>query len=109
MAIELGSRSDGVAFLVSAGVVFEIVAAMCSSPQTAEINAKKRSATLMKWVNLGLVTSALFVGAAVYVEKDGHRAAIIFGGGMAGIILWLAYDHAKRAGMKSSAPGTEDY
>ena len=51
----------GVAFLVSAGIVYEIIAAACSSPQTTEINAKSRSDTLMKWVNLGCVCVCQFV------------------------------------------------
>ena len=55
------SGESGVAFLVSAGLVYEAIAAACSSPQTMEINAKARSGTLMKWVNLGVAQAALFV------------------------------------------------
>lgn len=106
MAAEFGSKDDGVAFLVSAGVVFEIVAAMCSSPQTAEINADKRADTLMKWVWLGLLASAFFVGVSLHFT-DAHRKPIIVGGGLAGGILALSYVHAKRAGLKSSHGGTE--
>ena len=49
-----GTNSDGIAFLVSAGIVYEIIAAACSSPQTTEINAGTRADTLMKWVHIGL-------------------------------------------------------
>ncbi|HXT92375.1 MAG TPA: hypothetical protein VN714_24335, partial [Trebonia sp.] len=63
MALEKmsGNGSTGIAFLVSAGIVNEIIAAACSSPQTTEINAAKRADTLMKWVNLGIAQAALFV------------------------------------------------
>lgn len=95
-----------VAFLVSAGIVYEIVAAACSSPQTAEINASKRSATLMKWVHLGIVQSALYVGVAAYLSKK--PAAVLLGGGSAMAMMYASYVHANAAGLKSGAPGTED-
>ena len=93
--------------MVSGGLVFEIVAAMCSSPQTTEINADKRASTLMKWVVIGLLVSVLYIVVAVRIDKD--RWPSILGGGMAGVILWLAYAHAKRAGVRSSEPPTEEY
>lgn len=101
-----GSNSDGIAFLVSAGIVYEIIAAACSSPQTTEINAGARAGTLMKWVYVGLVQAALFVAVAAKIDKK-HRAAIIAGGTTAGGLMWAQYAHAKRAGLASSAPGTE--
>lgn len=110
MALEkmTGSSSNGVAFLVSAGIVYEIIAAACSSPQTTEINASARADTLMKWVYLGLLQSALFVVAAAMFDKT-HRTAIVIGGGAAGVLMWAQYAHAKQAGLKSNAPGTESY
>lgn len=110
MAIERvasASDTDGIAFLVSAGIVYEIIAAACSSPQTTEINAKSRSATLMKWVHIGLVQSALFVGAAAYFDRKRARSYIA-GGAAAAVLMYGSYVHAKRAGQASSAPGTED-
>ena len=101
-----GGSSDGIAFLVSAGIVYEIIAAACSSPQTTEINAKARSATLMKWVNIGLAQAALFVFLAAWWDKR-HRTAIITGGGLAAALMWYQYDHAKKAGLASPEPGTE--
>jgi len=97
---------DGVAFLVSAGIVYEIIAAACSSPQTTEINAHSRSATLMKWVHIGLVQSALFVAAAAYFDRK-RAGAYIAGGGTAAAIMYGSYVHARRAGRNSMAPGTE--
>jgi hypothetical protein len=96
---------DDVAFMVSAGLVFEIIAAFCSSPQTAEINASKRSATLMKWVYLGLGASAVFVVIAAGPLKGGKPA--IFGGALAGAMLGAAYVYAKQCGLRSPGPSTE--
>lgn len=98
---------DAVTFMVSAGLVFEIIAAFCSSPQTAEINADKRAGTLMKWVYLGLGASAVFVLIAAGPMKGGKAA--ISGGALAGAMLGAAYVYAKRSGLASSAPGTESY
>ena len=104
----LGSGSTGIAFLVSAGIVYEIVAAACSSPQTTEINAKSRSGTLMKWVYLGLGQSIIFVIAAAIIDKRNSNA-ILAGGILAGAIMYMSYVHARSAGLRSIEPGTESY
>lgn len=109
MPLEMNaSQSHGIAFLVSAGIVYEIIAAACSSPQTTEINASARADTLMKWVYMGLGQSALFIAAAAWFDKT-QRVAIVAGGVTAGILMWAQYTHAKEAGLKSSKPGTESY
>ena len=102
----LGSQSDGIAFLVSAGIVYEIVAASCSSPQTTEINAKTRSDTLMKWVNIGVGQAAIFVVAAAVIDKK-HSGPILAGGVLAAVLMYVQYIHAKQAGLRSGEPGTE--
>lgn len=96
----------GTAFLVSAGVVYEIIAACCSSPQTTEINASTRATTLMKWVNLGVLQAAAFIGIAALIDPP-HRNVIVAGGGAAAVLLYVQYAHAKKAGLASGAPGTE--
>jgi hypothetical protein len=96
----------GVAFLVSAGIVYEIIAAACSSPQTAEINASKRAGTLMKWVHIGIVQAAVFIAIAAMVDKA-HRAEIIGGGTLAAALMYGQYVHAKQAGLRNGGPGTE--
>lgn len=107
MALEkLASEGSGTAFLVSAGIVYEIIAAACSSPQTTEINAKQRSATLMKWVHLGAAQAVLFIAAAAYFDR-GHRGEILAGGGTALALMYAQYIHANKAGLASNAPGTE--
>ena len=109
MAVEgLGSSSDGIAFLVSAGVMYEIIAAACSSPQTAELNAGKRAPTLMKWVHIGMAQGVLFVGLAAFYDRA-HARPILLGGGLAGALLYAQYAHAKTAGLESGAAGTESW
>jgi len=103
-----GGASWGVAFLVSAGIVAEIVAKACSSPQTTELNADKRAPTLMKWVHIGMAEAALFVVVAAALDKK-HRVPIILGGITEGIITYAEYLHGKSAGLASSEPGTEGY
>lgn len=96
----------GVAFLVSAGIVYEIIAAACSSPQTTEINASSRADTLMKWVHIGIAQAAIFVGVAAYLERK-HAAEIVFGGLLAAGLMYVQYVHARNAGLRSGGPGTE--
>lgn len=96
---------NAVTFMVAAGLVYEIVAAACSSPQTTEINAATRSDTLMKWVVIGLGQAALFVLIATLMDKD--RWPALLGGGMAGGIMWASYAHAKASGLRNGGVMTE--
>lgn len=101
-----GDAKSGVAFLVAAGIVYEIIAAACSSPQTAEINADKRAATLMKWVHIGSVQAALFIIIAAMMDKK-HSQAILCGGSFAWALMYGCYWYAKVSGLNSAEPGTE--
>lgn len=107
MAFESAGRElAGLAFLSGALTMADIVAKACSSPQTAEINADSRAATLMKWVRVGLVEGAgLVIIAAIISPEVGM--AFIAGGTVEAAITYLQYQHAKRAGLASSLPGTE--
>jgi hypothetical protein len=109
MAVEgLGGKGDGVAFLVSAGVMYEIIAAACSSPQTTELNASTRADTLMKWVHLGVAQGLLFVAiAAIYDRRDAKP--ILAGGLLAAALLYAQYVHARNSGLNNPAPPTETY
>lgn len=106
MPNELGNKSTGIAFLVSAGIVYEIIAAACSSPQTTEINADKRSNTLMKWVYIGIGQAAIFIVAAAYFDPT-HRLSILMGGALAATLMYLQYVHAKQSGLANPGPSTE--
>jgi hypothetical protein len=100
------SGGGGVAFLVSAGIVYEIIAAACSSPQTAEINARSRSDTLMKWVHLGMAQAAVFVVVAAMLDPK-HAPQIMGGGVVAMGLMYAQYKHALKCGLNSELPGTE--
>jgi hypothetical protein len=91
--------------MVSAGLVYEIIAAACSSPQTTEINAATRADTLMKWVLVGMAQAAIFVLIATAMDKD--KWPSLLGGGLAGGMLWASYAHAKAAGLANGGPTTE--
>jgi len=106
MAIGQGGTGKGIAFLVGAEIVYAITAAACSSPQTAEINISTRGDTLMKWVHIGLVQSAVFVAIAMAYDRA-HAQPILVGGALAGGLMYGSYLHAKRAGLASGGPGTE--
>jgi len=103
----LSNGNSSVEFMVAAGLVFEIIAAACSSPQTTELNAAARAETLIKWVTIGMVMAAVFVLIAAAMSRDKWPA--LLGGGLAGVMMWCAYTHAKSAGLKSCEPGTESY
>ncbi|MGH7483983.1 MAG: hypothetical protein ACREMY_00080 [bacterium] len=104
MGFEANFSGDAaLSFMVSGGLVYEIIAAACSSPQTTEINADTRADTLMKWVYLGLGQAALFVGIAAYISDD--PKAVIAGGLLGGGLMLAQYEHAKRAGL--SAPNAK--
>ena len=109
MAVEgLGGSSNGIAFLVSAGVMYEIIAAACSSPQTTELNAARRADTLMKWVHLGVGQGVLFVALAAFWDRQ-HRVAILSGGMLAAVLLYVQYAHARQSGLANGGAPTEQY
>lgn len=108
MADLVGMREDdALTFMVSAGLVYEVIAAACSSPQTTEINAGARSETLMKWVWVGVGQAALFVFIAAYLSK--RPVPALAGGGLAIALMLGQYIHARNAGLASAETGTEDY
>lgn len=104
---QLVDQDAALAFMVSAGIVYEIIAAACSSPQTTEINAGARADTLMKWVKIGIGQAAVFVAIAAYLSKT--PVAVIAGGVLAAALMWVSYVHAKKAGLAEGGPGTEQY
>lgn len=107
MAAAFGSTS-GLAFLLSAGIVAEFIAKDVSSPQTAEINIRKRESTLMKWVHVGQAEAVFFVGIAALIDK-GNRAPIIWGGLLSMIVTECMYQYARMSGLRNGGPETEQY
>lgn len=108
LQLEGKDTSFGIAFLVAAGIVFEIIAYCCSSPQTAQLNAITRAPTLMKWVHVGQVQAAIFITIAAAIDRK-HRGAIIAGGAAAMAISEGLYLHAIRAGLSDGGPPTEQH
>ena len=100
-------NSPAIKVAVYATLMYDVISATNSSPQTTEINAQKRAETLMKWVKLGLAQGALFVAVGVILDKQ--RWPPLLGGGIAAVLLWMQYVHAVNTGLQSNKPGTEDY
>jgi|SRR5579862_1334472 len=101
--------SDAAVIGIYAAVVYDVISATNSSPQTTEINAARRADTLMKWVHIGLAQAALFVAIGAVAEAPGKKWRPLVGGGLAMVLLYVQYVHAKRAGLNSEREGTEDY
>lgn len=106
-----GGSSPAVTMAVYAALGYDIVAATNSSPQTTEINAGARGPTLKKWVKIGEAQLVGFAVLGVMLETNEGRPwwPPLVGAGLAGVLLWMQYSHALRAGMQSSAPPTESY
>lgn len=107
MALHLNA-SNGIAFLVSYGLVCEAIAKDNSSPQTTEINASTRAETLMKWVHLGQAESLMVIAIAAYIDKK-HRVPILAGGFLGMAVTEAQYLHAKQSGLAKAGPPTEDW
>ena len=104
-------KNDADTVLVSALLIYASTAAACSSPQTAELNAHSRSATLMKGVKLGLVQGAVITAVAAWIAKSSGQKAwpVLVGAGLAAGMMWASYQHALTSGLASGEPGTEQY
>lgn len=107
MFVVNGNRAGaGIAFLVGGGAVAEFIAKACSSPQTVEINVSKRGDTMMKWVTIGLVESAVMVGIAAAIDKK-YALYLIAGGVFEGAITYGEYIYGKYSGLNNPGPETE--
>lgn len=103
------SEADAAVIGVSAAVVYDVISATNSSPQTTEINAAARSETLMKWVHIGLAQAILFVLIMVIAEPPGKKWRPLLGGGLAAVLLYGQYVHARNSGLENGGPPTERY
>lgn len=91
---------------VSAELVYQLVGANMSSPQTAELNAAARAPTISKWVNLTNLEAAGWI--ALLAMLDGTLWPVM-GGAIALVGMYFKYRYAIKSGLGSTAPGTEDY
>lgn len=103
----VNNGNSAIKVAVYATLMYDIISATNSSPQTTEINAKKRAGTLMKWVHIGLIQGALFVAIGAYLDEE--RWPPILGGGLAGFLLYIQYVYAKNEGQNNPGPATESY
>jgi hypothetical protein len=99
------NNSAAIKVAIYATLMYDVISATNSSPQTTEINASVRAETLMKWVKLGLLQGAAFVALGVALDKQ--RWPPLLGGSLAGILLWLQYDYAMKSGIENPCPSTE--
>jgi hypothetical protein len=102
--VPAGTRMLTVA--VSAEMIYQLVGANMSSPQTAELNAEARAPTIAKWVNL---TNAEAVAWIVFLCALDESLWPALGGGLAGVGMWLKYRYAIASGLRNGAPATENY
>jgi len=102
-----GNAAIGVA--VYAELVYTVISASCSSPQTTEINADKRADTLMKWVYIGLAQGAAFGLLGAWLASKGGYSPWppLAGAGIAMVLLYTQYRHALVSGLAHCGPGTE--
>lgn len=102
-----GTTTESQTVAIYAALTYDIISATNSSPQTTELNAAARAETLMKWVKLGLAQAALFGAIGVILDK--RRWPPLLGAGLAGVLLWMQYVHARNSGLSNSGPPTERY
>jgi hypothetical protein len=91
---------------VSAEMVYQLVGSNMSSPQTAELNAGARAPTIQKWVTMTNAEAAAWI--AFLILLDGTLWPLV-GGGLALAGMVLKYRYAIDSGLRSAAPGTENY
>lgn len=103
-----GGNNPAIGIAVYAALIFDIISEACSSPQTAEINIGTREETLMKWVYVGMLIGAAFILVGIAASPEGKKKEPIIGGGLAMVIVWAQYTHAKASGLANGdQPGTE--
>src|SRR5215472_7032073 len=104
---DFNGGNTAVEVAVYAALTYDIISATNSSPQTTEINAAARAETLMKWVKIGLAQAAVFALIGIYLDDERWPPAL--GAGLAGVLLWVQYVHARNSGLRQGGPPTETY
>lgn len=101
--------STAALFGIYAALIFDIFSSICSSPQTTQLFAAERAATLWKWVRIGAVLSVIFIALGAWMaQKEGkdYRAPIA-GGLVALAVMWFLYSNAlKKGGGSKTGPVT---
>lgn len=95
---DTAAATGAILLAVYATLALDAYSSLCSSPQTTELFAKDREATLMKYVYISDAAGlAIGVGGAVFSKSCWPLvgAAIVVGG------MHLLYRHAANAGKTS--------
>jgi hypothetical protein len=100
-------NDKAVSVAVYAALVYDIISATNSSPQTTEINAKKRADSLMRWVHIGLAQAVGFAMLGAVLDPDIWPP--ILGASIAGGLMYAQYRYALEKGLESDEEGTETY
>jgi hypothetical protein len=87
-------------------LVYQLTGANLSSPQTAEMNARARAATIGKWVMATHAKSIFWIGLLALLDGTGWP---VIGGGLAAVDMHFSYRYAIRSGLASGGPPTEHY
>lgn len=93
---------------VTAELVYQLVGANMSSPQTAELNAEARAPTIDKWVRL---TNAEATGWILLLMILARKLwpYVLLGGLIAAVGMYAKYRYAIASGLRDGQPGTEHY
>ena len=91
---------------VAAELIYQLVGANMSSPQTAELNAAARAPTISKWVNL---TNVEAVGWTLFLCALDESLWPALGASLAAVSMWFKYKYAINAGLAAGGQPTEDY
>jgi hypothetical protein len=95
-----GFVSFAALFGIYAALIFDIFSTTNSSPQTTQMFATERAATLWRWVKIGALISVLFIGMGAWLaHREGRDfRAPILGGLVALGIMWYLYSIALKDG-----------
>lgn len=102
----LGKTGTMLTVAVSAEMVYQLVGANLSSPQTNELNAGARAPTVSKWVSLTNVEAAAWVLFLCALDGSWWPA---LGGGIALVSMAAKYKYAISSGIKAGGKPTENY
>ena len=109
MAVGPRTEGDAALFGIAYLGVKDIYSADNSSPQTTHLNAHKRAATLMKWVNIAAAESIAVIWLLAMTAPKGHKRWPLLGGTLALVVTYGQYVYAKSCGLKEGGPTTEEY
>lgn len=91
---------------VAAEMVYQLIGANLSSPQSNQLNAGARAPTLQKWVNLTNIEAVAWIAFLAYLDQSWWP---VLGGALALGSMALKYKNAIETGLAERLPPTEDY